>query len=202
MKTFNRTSIVFIFVFAVMIAVYPAAAKDWSNRVENNFTVDGIHFGLGGRSYMNYGTNHFIVRYKFDDSWSSQYRYVTIKAGDAIEHWFRMQHKDFSLMAFFWNSRIEYRIKEATDDVFRYRPQTGFKFDVLEKIKAYYVAEPHWEYDLGKSIGYFKFAQHFFGFDIKLDTNVSFGPFIEIDTNDNWEKELVFLGTQLEVIIK
>jgi len=34
-----------------------------------------------------------------------------------------------------------------------------------------------------------------------LNKNVSLGPFIEIDTNDNWEKELVFLGSQLEVII-
>jgi len=201
MKTHKRILILIIFIFAVTIPAFPAIGKDWSNRVENNFTVDDKHWGIGGRSYMNYGTNHFILRYNFDDSWTSQYRYVTNKHGDSIDHWFRLQHKDFNLRGFFWNSRIEYRIKESTDDVFRFRPQTGFKFNPLEKVGAYYIFEPHWEYVFEKSMGYFKFAQHFIGFDIKLNMNVSFGPFIEIDTNDNLEKELVFLGTQLAVIL-
>ena len=182
--------------------IFTANAKDWSNRVENNFTVDGKHWGIGGRSYMNYGTSHVILRYKFDGRWASQYRYVTNKGGDTIEHWFRLQHKDIKLWAFFWDSRIEYRIKESRDDAFRFRPQTGFKFNVHRRAKAYYIIEPHWEYDFGKSKGYYKFAQNFIGFDMMLNKNVSLGPFIEIDTNDNWEKELVFLGTQLEVIIK
>ncbi len=42
-------------------------------------------------------TNHVILRYKFDGSWASQYRYVTKNGGDTIEHWFRLQHKDFKL---------------------------------------------------------------------------------------------------------
>ncbi len=202
MNTFSRILTTIIFAFVVTVPVFPAIAKDWSNRVENNFTVDGKHWGLGGRSYMNYCKSHVILRYKFNDSWTSQYRYVTSKGGYTIEHWFRLKHKDISLGAFFWNSRIEYRIKESTDDVFRIRPQTGFKFNALEMIKAYYIAEPHWEYNFNKGKGYFKFAQHFIGFDIRLNENVSLGPFIEIDTNDNWERELVFLGSQLEVMIK
>ena len=191
-----------VILYYLTLPVLAATGDVWSNRVENNFAVDGEHWGLGGRSYMNYGTSHVILRYKFDDSWASQYRYVTKKDGGTIEHWFRLQHKDFKWKAFFWNSRIEYRIKESTNDVFRIRPQTGFKFNVLEKVKAYYIAEPHWEYDFGKRRGYFKFAQHFLGFNIALDKNVSLGPFIEIDTNDNWKKELVFLGTLFEVKIK
>lgn len=201
MNTFNKILTAIIFALVVTIPVFPTIANDWSNRVENNFSVYCNHWGLGGRSYMNYGTSHVILRYKFDGSWASQYRYVMKKGGDTIEHWFRLQHKDVNLGAFFWNSRIEYRIKESADDVFRIRPQTGIKFNVLEKAKAYYIVEPHWEYDFGKSKGYFKFAQHFIGFDIKLNKNVSLGPFIEINTNDNWEKELAFLGSQLEVII-
>ncbi len=194
------TSIIFIFV--VTMPFFTTYAQDWSNRVENNYTVDGKHWGLAGRSYMNYSTSHFILRYKIDSSWSCQYRYVTKESGYAIEHWFRLQHKEINFKGFFWNTRIEYRIKESKGDVFRIRPQTGFKYNVFGKVKAYYIAEPHLEYDFDSRKGYFKFMQHFIGFDIKLKGNVSFGPFIEIDTNDKLKRELMFLGTQLNVKIK
>ena len=202
MNRINRLLTTIIIVFADTIPVYTILAKDWSDRVENNFTVDGTHWGLGGRLYMNYGTSHVILRYNFDGSWSSQYRYVTKNGGDVIEHWFRLQHKDIKLWAFFWNSRIEYRILESTNDVLRFRPQTGFKFNVLDMVKPYYIIEPHWEYDFSKSKGFFKGVQHFIGFDIVLNKNVSLGPFIEIDTDYNWQKQLVFLGTELQVIIE
>lgn len=201
MSRFNKILTEIILVFAIATPVIPAAAKDWSDRVQNNFTVDGKHWGFGGRFYFNYGTSQMILRYKFDDSWASQYRYVMKSDPGANEHWFRLQHKDIRFKEFFWNSRIEYRIKESTDDVFRFRPQTGFKFNVLEKAKVYYVIEPHWEYNFGKSRGRFKFTQHFLGFDGKLNKNVTLGSFIEIDTNDNWEMELAFLGTRVEVTI-
>lgn len=48
------TSIIFIFV--VTMPFFTAFAQDWSNRVENNYTVDGKHWGIAGRSYMNF--NH------------------------------------------------------------------------------------------------------------------------------------------------
>lgn len=201
MNTCNKLSKFIILTFLVVIPCSSTIAQVWSNRIEHNFTLDGEHWGVGGRLYMNYSTSHAILRYKFDGSWSSQYRYVTKKGGDAIEHWFRLQHKDLNLMSFFLQSRIEYRIKVSSSDVILYRPQIGFKLDAIENVKAYYIAEPQWEYDFGKREGYFKVMQHFFGFDIELDEHVSFGPFIEIDTNDEWQVELIFLGTQLEVKI-
>jgi len=191
-----------IFIFVAPMPFFTAFAQSWSNRVQNNFTVEGKHWGIGCRFYMNYNTSHLIIRYKINSVWSSQYRYVTKESSDAIEHWFRLQHKEINFKGFFWNTRIEYRIKESKGDVFRIRPQTGFKYNASEKVIAYYIAEPHLEYDFDSRKGYFKFMQHFIGFDIKLKGNVSFGPFIEIDTNDKWKRELGFLGTQLTVKIK
>ena len=96
---------------------------DWSDRVENNITIDGEHWGIGGRAYLNHDTDHYIL-------------------------------------------------------------------------------EPHWEYDVGGSDAYFKFAQHFVGFDYKLHQNVSVGPFLEIDTDSGWDRELMFLGLQVALKIK
>ena len=44
-------------------------------------------------------------------------------------------------------------IKESKGDVFRIRPQTGFKYNVFEKVIAYYIAEPHLEYDFDSRKG-------------------------------------------------
>lgn len=120
-KLISILTFILIVVFVLTMQIFTSFAKDWSNRVENNYTVDGNHWGLGSRSYMNYGTSHVILRYNFNNHWASQYRYVTKNDGE-IEHWFRLQHKDFKMRAFFFYSRIEYRIKESTDDIFRVRP--------------------------------------------------------------------------------
>lgn len=171
---------------------------DWSNMVENNFTIDGEHWGAGGRFYLNLDVTQFIVRYKFDTRFSSQYRWVHKPDGN-IEHWFRLQRKDIKWGTFFWNTRIEYRAKEGQGDVFRFRPQTGFKFRSGETIQPYYKLEPHFEYDFDSNRGYFKFAQHFIGFDYKLNKQISFGPFIEIDTDADWNKVLAFIGLQFDM---
>jgi hypothetical protein len=185
-----------IAVFASPVAA--AFDDDWSNIVENNFSIDGEHLGIGGRVYLNNDTNQFIIRYKFDSRYSSQYRWVH-KPGGAVEHWFRLQRKDIAWGRFFWNTRTEYRIREGKSNVFRLRPQTGFKFRSGKKYQPYYKLEPHFEYDFDTNKGYFKFAQHFIGFDYKLNKQVSFGPFIEIDTDADWNKVLTFLGLQIEV---
>lgn len=199
MNTLKKRLTSLIFIFAVTMPFFAVFAQDWSNRVENNVTVDGKHWGLAVRSYMNYNTSHLILRYKINSVWSFQYRYVTKESSDAIEHRFRLQHKEINFKGVFWNTRIEYRIRGSKGNVSRIRPQTGFKYNIFEKVITYYIAEPHFEYDFDSRKGYFKYMQYFFGFDIKLKGNVSFGPFIEIDTNDKWKRELMFLGTQLTV---
>ena len=179
----------------------PAAAfdDDWSSRIENNFSIDGEHWGIGGRVYLNHDTSHSIIRYTFNGRYSGQYRWVHKDGSNDVEHWFRLQRKDIKWGRFFWNTRIEYRIKEGKGDILRLRPQTGFKFRPGGKIQPYYKLEPHFEYDFDNNRGFYKFAQHFIGFDYKLNKQVSFGPFIEIDTDDEWNKVLMFLGLQIEV---
>lgn len=173
---------------------------DYDERIENNYKVkfsNGIT--VGGRRYLDYDANytHDILRWDIDKTNRLEYRY-TKKRGE-VKHWYRYQHKDWKKGCWFYNSRYEYRDQPDRDyNVFRYRPQMGCKQKFENKAwRFYYILEPQIQWSGNTHDWKFSHAQHFLGVDFKITDKLEFGPFIEIDTDDSWQHERWFVGTEL-----
>jgi hypothetical protein len=171
------------------------------DRVELTLTIDGAHWGFAVRDYLNRDERLLMLRYKVDDTWSTQYRYVTKDSGGKVEHRFRIQHKTYKSGGWFLNTRLEHRAKQPGQDILRIRPQMGYKYSTDSPVTLFYKFEPHWELRYSDSEIAYKFAQHFFGFDFKVQDNFSISPFIELDTDNSWEKDVLFLGMEVSAKI-
>jgi len=169
------------------------------NRVEINAKVQlSDSFMVGMREYHNNEGTHRIVRWDFKDTpWRVEYRRV-----NSNQNWYRLQHKDFKHKdkfggQFFYNSRLEYRDRANKENVWRYRPQFGYKAPKVGVLgKPFIIFEPHWEIATG--VEGFKENQLFIGSSFKVNNWLTLEPFIEIDQDENIKKKLSFYGIEIK----
>lgn len=208
MKKFYKAVGAFVLVLGVIGFSSTALADD---RVEVNAKVYvGDSFMVGVReNYRLQGGDHRILRWDFKDSpWRVEYRRVSsVGSVNSDQNWYRIQHKDFKYEdriggKFFYNSRIEYRDRENRENVWRYRPQFGYKGprvgwnDVISFGKPFIIFEPHWEIATG--VEGFKQNQLFIGTTFQVRDWLQVEPFLEIDHNENIEKKLSFYGVEIK----
>ena len=141
----------------------------------NSFVQHGS-VTVGYRDGHNNNSNHLILRYDLDKKHRVEYRKV-----DEID-WYRYQYKHIKKNGFFYNSRFEYR----SNDIFRYRPQFGYKN------KFFVIFEPHIQYEYG-----LKQTQVFIGREFKFD-NFTVSPFLEYDVNKEFVYKTHFFGVDLK----
>lgn len=159
-----------LLILVVLLMVSAANAAEFNSFIQhNNFTI-GHRFGHDDNS------NHLILRYDLDKKHRVEYRKV-----DEID-WYRYQYKHIKKNGLFYNSRFEYR----SNDVFRYRPQFGYKD------KLFIIFEPHfqYEYDL-------KQTQIFIGREYK-NKDWSVVPFLEYDIDEDFRYKTHLYGLELK----
>jgi hypothetical protein len=171
-----------------------AQAEDFDYVEVNTFVThsdSGLTIGI--RENIDLDESQIIVRKDFT---GTPYRleYRNVLKGQREEHWFRAQMKGFRSGALWYNHRIEHRIRESKDNVFRYRPQFGIKPDNVTVFggKPFITFEPQFNltYSSGKA-GY-SHLQTFTGLEYKVSDKFTVVPYVEVDYNKSFEKDIAF----------
>lgn len=190
------------FLIATLLSLFmitPAMAEDFDYTEVNAFVSAG-NWTIGAREYQNKDYSHRILRYDFKDT-PYRLEYRSIDRYGLSEDWFRFQVKHYKSGMFFYNSRFEHRIRESKENVFRYRPQFGLKAQGQPNLlfgSPFLIFEPHVQYEYDSTKMEYSHLQTFIG------TKYSFGqfnvsPFVEIDLNDDFRKEVAFFGVDFKL---
>lgn len=171
-----------------------AEAEDF-DYVETNTFVKHSDSGitLGIRENINLDVSQIIVRKDFT---GTPYRleYRNVQKGEREEHWIRAQMKGFRSGALWFNHRIEHRTRESKDNVFRYRPQFGYKPSNVTVFggKPFITVEPQFNltYSSGKA-GY-SHLQTFTGLEYKVSDKFTVVPYVEVNYDKTFEKDVAF----------
>jgi len=191
MKNLFKTIIASVCLFAI---VQSANAEDFDYTQTNVFVKNKeTGWTLGARGYINkqYG-DQFIVRKDFQGTpYRLEYRYNNKSSGE--EHWLRAQYKLWNNNGLFFNPRIEHRIRESRDNIFRFRPQFGYvSTSEYAGLKPFIIFEPHWSYNYSSKDKGYSHMQTFIGAEYKVLNNFKIIPYIEYDTDKNFDKEVMF----------
>jgi len=166
-------------------------AEDFKHTETNSFIKSG-EYTLGTRQNIDLDVQQYIIRKDFS---GSPYRieYRNVQKSGRQEHWFRGQRKWFNVNGFWYNHRIEHRIREDKDNVFRYRPQFGYKSD-----NVFVTFEPHINYTYSKKNLKYSHLQTFTGIELKATDKLKIVPFIEVDFDRDFRKQIAFLGVDIK----
>ena len=202
MNKFYKAVGTFVVVLGVIGFATSANATEKPQEVNAKLYL-GDSFMIGAREYYNGVDQHQMLRWDFKDSpWRVEYRRVNDN-----QNWYRIQLKNFKYEdsvggKFFYNSRLEYRDREDRENVWRYRPQFGYKAprvgwnDWLSFGRPFIIFEPHWEIESG--VRGFKQNQLFIGTNYQVNDWLQIEPFLEIDHDENIEKKLSFWGVEIK----
>lgn len=179
------------FIIMLMLPV-ATIAKDFNYTEVNTFVTSGS-YTIGARENINKDASHRILRYDFKESpYRIEYRYVS--KGRNHESWFRFQRKWFNVNGIWFNHRFEHRIRENKNDVFRYRPQFGYKSNDVNLLGGvpFITFEPQWNHTYKNGKSEYSHLQTFTGIEYKINSAFKIVPYIEVDFNDSMNKDIAF----------
>ena len=169
------------------------------DRFQTNIFInyDKSNTTIGHRWYP-YPTSTFdqytqiVFRYDLQNS-PYRFEYRWIEKATRSEDWYRFQWKNFKWKNLWYTSRFEHRRRlPQKDNIFRYRPQFGIKG------KVYIIIEPHVQYTYNIKELKYSHMQTFIGFELFKNNNIKIKPFLEIDTDENYKFNFMFLGIDLK----
>lgn len=184
----------FIITLILLFTASFAHADDFDHVETNTFVKHkDSGFTLGMRQNINLDVSHVILRKDFTGT-SYRLEYRNVQKGKSEEHWFRAQMKGFQSGPAWYNHRIEHRIREGKDNVFRYRPQFGIKPKNITILggRPFITFEPQWNYNYdSKDTGY-SHLQTFTGLEYKVNDKFTVVPYVEVDYDNSFNKDIAF----------
>ena len=185
-------------IFAILaIAFLPslASAEDFKTS-QHNFKFKSGAFDGEIRQTLDSDKDHIQLGYTINDL-NIQFRHVD-SANE--EKRVRATYKLFENDNFYFRPRVEFRHFQSSDDYWRIRQIIGVKHK-FDNVKVYAEFQPSWNLGKQGSDDDFKMdsGQFKIGSDVKLSDKVSFGPFIQLDTDKHFNKQDMFIGTNLEI---
>ncbi len=178
-----------------LLLISTALSQNDFDRLEVNTFVQVDNITFGTREYINHDYLQRIIRYEFENT-PFRVEYRKIKKENRNEDWYRFQWKNLKYKKLFYNSRFEHRFRELKDDVFRYRPQFGYKESL------FIIFEPHFQYTYIEKKSEYSHMQTKVGFTYKYKMEncaVQITPYIEIDTNSEFGKDVIFPCIKVKV---
>lgn len=173
-----------------------ASAADFETS-QHNFQIESGDYSLEVREEINSQKDHIQVGYTGINKLKLEARYVD-KANDA-EYRVRGTYNLISTNNFYFKPRIEYRHFETSTDYWRVRTKFGAKFNYAN-MKFYGEFQPAWNFGGDKTNDAKMDSSEFsIGIDTKVNDKITFGPFLLYETDKNFNKTNVFLGTNLKV---
>jgi len=173
----------------LLVTINSAQAEDFKHTETNTF-IKHNDLTFGTRQNIGLDVQQYILRKDFKDT-PYRIEYRNVHKGVRQEHWFRAQMKAFKHNGFFYNHRIEHRIREDKDNVFRYRPQFGYKATV-GSFTPFIIFEPQWNYTYATQDKGYSHVQTFTGVEYKVSKHFTVAPYLEVDFDKSFNKDLAF----------
>ncbi len=196
----NRKEVVVMrkIVILLFVVFLPSAvmAGDW-DKSRHNFRFESRGLTVEVRVEAGNNKAHIQLTKKIND-FELAYRYA--ESTGLKEHRGRMTYRRPTNGTLYAYPRLEYRFFEGdVDDYFRFRTAFGVKHR-FGKIKAYAEFTPMWKFGRGQTADLrMDQSQEVIGFEYKFTKPVSFGPFIQLETDNNFNRTGVFAGTNFTV---
>ena len=183
-----------IIISFIMVLLLPslAIAKDFRYTEVNAYIKKG-NVTIGTRGYFDKDYSQGLLRYDFTNSPNRvEYRYV--QNGDNHEHRLRYQRKWFNVNGFWYNHRIEHRIRENKNNILRYRPQFGYAPDNIKFLggSPFITFEPHWNHTYKNDQAEYNQMQTWIGLEYKITKKLTMIPSIETGYNTKFQKQDTF----------
>lgn len=181
-------------IIATAIAM-PAFAGDF-NTGEFNVKLQMDKVGVEVRETVNSDADHIELSYAPIDGATVAYRYVD--TADKEHRLIAGYEFGFGILAF--EPTVEYRNFNAGADHYRVIPAIKAKHET-GAFTIYAAFEPKFEFNKAGSTDDAKMdeSESKIGFDYKFSNNVSFGPYIQYETDGDWNKTNTLIGTNLKV---
>lgn len=192
---FHKHIIKFTLIVTLPLWAAFAFAEDF-DYVETNTWIKHSESGysFGTRQHIDKDTQQYMVRKDFKDT-PYRLEYRSIHKGQSQEHWLRAQIKGFThAKAFSINHRIEHRVRENRDNIFRYRPTFEYTPAYLTVLggNPFVTLEPHWQYTYSSGDAGYSHLQTYVGLEYKVYEKFTVVPYIEIDYNTSFTKDNAF----------
>jgi len=180
-----------------LICSTSAIADDFDTS-QHNFKLKQDKISLEYRETLDSDKDHLQLGYDISNNVTLEYRYVD---ADDIENRFRIKalHKWSDSLTV--GSKIEYRSFQDADDHYRFIPIIRLSTGSLHGMNGYVNFEPRFNFgkqgesnDLGVDA-----TQTKVGFDYNLTDTLTVGPFLQYETDGNFDKTDVFFGTAVSV---
>lgn len=179
-------NLIMAFIFAIFSVETFALDKGHTfDYAEYNVFVKKNNFTYGQRFHDNLDYTQNIFRWDLNKKYRVEHRYI--QKGEREEFWFRGQINNYNNGVLFYNSRLEYRSRQGKENIWRYRPQTGLKYDGY-----FLILEP--QFTIGDG---FQFNQWFIGREFKF-RKVSISPQLQLESNDRHKVTKAFFTLDIK----
>ena len=173
----------------LLVTINSAQAENFAH-IETNTFIKHNDLTFGTRQNIDLDAQQYILRKDFKNT-PYRIEYRNVHKGVRQEYWFRAQMKAFKHKGFFYNHRIEHRVREDKDNVFRYRPQFGYKTTV-GSLTPFMIFEPQWNYNYSTENKGYSHVQTFTGVEYKVNKHFTLVPYVEVDFDKSFNKDIAF----------
>jgi hypothetical protein len=184
---------------ALLIPTAGATAGGVDGFVENNWVLETENFTGEVRTFINLNYTHIDLEYRTPiKGVSVGYRFA--EANKLDEHRFDVKYTYDVTSWFYVAPSIEYRVFNSIgpDNRFRIRPQVGVTTPTWKRFTGYAEFTPMWEFGDGVDGVKFTLTKTVVGVDYDITDHITFGPFFEYDTLENWHTDVMYFGTVLK----
>ena len=187
-----------ILAIALAMTTSLASAGDFDTS-QHNFKFRSGNFGGEVRQEVNSPKDHIQISYFGIDNLKLDYRYV--KNPKDVEQRVRGTYELFDNGVLFFKPRIEYRHFEASNNYLRLRSIIGARKVLAEDVTLWADTQTSWNFGKGQTNNSaIDSNQARIGIDYQVSRKLQLGTFIQYDTNEDWNKKGVFLGTNFSYI--
>jgi hypothetical protein len=187
-------------ILAIMLAMTTSfvAAEDFKTS-QHNFKFRSGDFGGEVRQEVNSTKDHIQITYYGVENLALDYRHVDNQ--DNVENRIRGTYSLYDNGTFWFKPRLEYRQFEGnSDDYWRARAIIGARHLINKDTTVWVDSQLSWNFGSGQD-GNIKIDtnQARFGIDYSVNEKLLVGSFIQYETDKDWNKTGVFLGTTFSV---
>lgn len=183
--------------YLVLVLASSAHASDFDTS-QHNFKFKVGDFGAEIRQEANSPKDHVQLSYYGVNNLAIDYRYVDNPSNS--ENRIRGTYNLYDNGTFFIRPRVEYRIFETTKDYWRVRSIIGARVSITDKVTTWVDTQLSWNFGDGQTNNAsIDSNQARIGVDYSLSNNTSVGTFVQYETDKDWNKTGVFLGTNFSI---
>ena len=178
------------YIIALLLITFNITANDLSVS-QHNFKLSSGDFGMEIREMLNTRKDHIQIGYNGITNLSLEYRYAD---AEQTENRIRATYDTYTWKWVSLSSRFEQRIFEDDGMKFRFRQIVDIEVPLKERVALWVEFQP------GLTLNKMTLdTQTRLGIAYKIKSNVVITPFIQMNTNKDFDRQTSWFGTTLKI---